>query len=233
VIDLDRNQVLYEQSATARYPVGSLAKLVTAMVADDLAPPELTVTVPQAATAAAPDRQGLSAGEQLSLHDLLTGLLMVSANDAAETLARGIVSRARFIDLMNQKASLMHLGGSVFTDPGGLDDANSYSTAQDVAVVLASLLRDYPDLRQILGSRRAQLGGTGRKPYDLVNTDRLLWTYRGTIGGKPAYSESAGYCLATAATRQGRTVLAVVLGSDQHFTDVATLLDFGFRHLAS
>jgi D-alanyl-D-alanine carboxypeptidase (penicillin-binding protein 5/6) len=233
VIDLDRRQVLYEQSATIRYPVGSLAKLMTAMVADDLAPPGLAVTVPHAATASSPDREGLSAGEQLSVHDLLTGLLLVSANDAAETLARGIVGRGRFIELMNQKASLMRLRDSAFTDPGGVDDGNSFSSAQDMAVILATLLRDYPDLRQILGSRKAQFGGAERKTYDLVNTDRLLWTYPGAIAGKPAYSDAAGYCLAAAATRQGRTVLAVVLGSDQHYTDAAALLDFGFRHLAA
>jgi D-alanyl-D-alanine carboxypeptidase len=233
VIDLDRRQVLYEQSATGRYPVGSLAKLVTAMVADDLAPSQLTVTVPQAATAAALDREGLTAGEQPSLHDLITGLLLVSANDAAETLARGIVGRPRFLELMNQKASLMRLKDSALTDPAGAD-GSSFSSAQDIAVVLATLLRDYPDLRQILGTRSVRLGGeAGQKTYDLVNSDRLLWTYPGAIGGKTAYSDTSGYCLAAAATRQGHTVLAVVLGSDQHFTDGATLLDFGFGHLAS
>jgi D-alanyl-D-alanine carboxypeptidase (penicillin-binding protein 5/6) len=233
VIDLDRRQILYEQSATTRYPVGSLAKLMTGMVADDIAPPGLMVTVPQGATGAALDRQGLSAGEQLSVHDLLTGLLLVSANDAAETLARGMVARARFIELMNQKASLMRLRDSAFIDPGGVDDGASFSSAQDMAVILATLLRDYPDLRQILGTRQVQLVGAGHKPYDLINADRLLWTYPGAIGGKPAYSGAAGYCLAAAATRQGRTVLAVVLGSDQHFTDAGALLDFGFRHLSS
>jgi D-alanyl-D-alanine carboxypeptidase (penicillin-binding protein 5/6) len=65
-----------------------------------------------------------------------------------------------------------------------------------------------------------------------VNLDRLLWTYDGALGIKPGYTDSAGYCLAAAATRKGHTVLAVVLGTDRHFTDAANLLDFGFAHPA-
>jgi D-alanyl-D-alanine carboxypeptidase (penicillin-binding protein 5/6) len=81
------------------------------------------------------------------------------------------------------------------------------------------------------GSKQVSIPATPlHKAYNPSNIDRLLWTYPGAIGLKPGYTDAAGYCLAAAATRHGRTILVVVLGSSQHFTDGATLLDYGFAH---
>jgi D-alanyl-D-alanine carboxypeptidase (penicillin-binding protein 5/6) len=132
---------------------------------------------------------------------------------------------------MNQKAAALHLRATRFTNPTGLDDANHYSTASDLAIVSATLLADYPDLRSMVGWKDVAIPATTtHKSFKPSNINRLLWTYSGAVGLKPGYTDAAGYCLAAAATRQGRTILVVVLGSTQHFSDAASLLDYGFSH---
>ncbi len=231
VVDVTSGQVLYWQSAATRYPEASLTKMMTAMVADDIAPLDQLITVIPQATQVEPNHMGISAGEQLTLRELLDGMLLDSGNDAAEAVAQGIVDRDRFIDLMNQKAAGMRLINTRFANPSGLDDPNHYSSAYDLAVMADTLLQQYPDLAQIVHTRQIHISATAtHKAFAPYNLDRLLWSYPGAIGVKPGYTGDAGYCLAAAATRGGRTIIVVVLGSTQHFTDAATLLDFGFRH---
>lgn len=231
VVDVSSGQILYAQNASARYPEASLTKMMTAMVASDLVPLDQSVTVTPAAAQIEPTRMGISAGEQLTVRELLQGMLLDSGNDAAEALAQGIVSRDRFIAYLNERAAAMHLRDTSFHNPTGLDDPSQYSSAYDLAVMLGSILRDYPELRAIMGSRSIGIAATAtHKAFMPLNLDRLLWTYPGTIAGKPGYTDAAGYCLAVAASRGGRTVLAVVLGSNQHFTDGTRLLDYGFAH---
>ena len=231
VVDLNSGQILYQQDAASRYPEASLTKMVTAMVAVDLAPLDTLITVPAAATQVEPNHMGLTAGEQLTLQELLEGMLLDSGNDAAEAIAMGLVDRTTFIGFMNQKAQKLHLRQTRFTNPSGLDDTDHVSSAYDMAVVGATLLTDYPQLRRVVGSKEYTIYATPQHKYfNPISIDRLLWTYPGAIGIKPGYTAAAGYCLAAAATRNGRTILVVVLGSTQHFTDATTLLDFGFRH---
>ena len=234
VVDLTAGQILYQQAQTTRYAQASLTKMMTAMVAADLAPLDTVIQVPSQATLVEPNHMGISSGEKLTLRELLEGMLLDSGNDAAEAVAMGIVDRPRFIDFMNQKAAALHLRASHFTNPSGLDEADHFSSASDLAVVGATLLADYPELRAIVGSKQVSIYATPQhKAFNPINIDRLLWTYPGAIGIKPGYTGAAGYCLTAAATRNGRTILVVVLGSTQHFTDAATLLDFGFRHPVS
>ncbi|HYY46158.1 MAG TPA: D-alanyl-D-alanine carboxypeptidase family protein [Candidatus Angelobacter sp.] len=231
VVDLTAGQILYQQDATSRYPDASLTKMMTAMVAADLAPMDTVITVPDGATQVEPNHMGVSAGEQLTLRELIEGMILDSGNDAAEAIAMGLVDRAQFIDFMNQKAARLHLRQTHFTNPSGLDDTDHASSAYDLAVISATLLQDYPDLRTIVGTKQFSIYATPlHKAFNPTNIDRLLWTYPGAIGIKPGYTGAAGYCLAAAATRNGRTIVVVVLGSTQHFTDATTLLDFGFRH---
>ncbi len=234
VVDVDAGQILYALDPHARVADASLTKMMTAMIALDLAAPDQVVTVPAAATQVIPDHMGLSAGEQLTVRELLDGMLLDSGNDAAETVAQTLVPRDQFLERMNRKAQAMHLRDTHFVNPSGLDEPNHYSSAYDLAVITATLLLDYPELRSIVGTRQVTLVATAtHKGFKPTSLNRLLWTYPGAIGVKPGYTDNAGYCLAAAATRGGHTVIVVVLGSTQHFTDATTLLDFGFRHLVS
>ena len=231
VVDLTAGQILYQQDQGTKYADASLTKMMTAMVAADLVPLDTVITVPDAATQVEPNHMGISTGEKLTVRELIDGMMLDSGNDAAEAIAMGIVDRGAFITFMNQKAAALHLRATHFTNPSGLDEADHYSSAYDLAVMGATLLADYPDLRAIVGSKQISIYSTPvHKAFNPINIDRLLSTYPGAIGIKPGYTGAAGYCLAAAATRNGRTILVVVLGSTQHFTDATTLLDFGFRH---
>lgn len=231
VVDLTTGQILYQQDQGSRYADASLTKMMTAMVAADLVPLDTVITVPDAATQVEPNHMGISTGEKLTVRELIDGMMLDSGNDAAEAIAMGIVDRAAFINFMNQKAAALHLRATHFTNPSGLDETDHYSSAYDLAVMGATLLADYPDLRAIVGSKQISIYATPQhKAFNPINIDRMLSTYPGAIGIKPGYTGAAGYCLAAAATRNGRTILTVVLGSTQHFTDATTLLDFGFRH---
>jgi len=231
VVDLTAGQILYQQDQGTRYADASLTKMMTAMVAADLVPLDTVITVPDAATQVEPNHMGISTGEKLTVRELIDGMMLDSGNDAAEAIAMGIVDRPAFLNFMNQKAAALHLRATHFTNPSGLDETDHYSSAYDLAVMGATLLADYPDLRTIVGSKQISIFATPQhKAFNPINIDRLLSTYPGAIGIKPGYTGAAGYCLAGAATRNGRTILVIVLGSTQHFTDATTLLDFAFRH---
>ncbi len=231
VLDVNSGQILYARDVHTRYPDASLTKMMTAMVALDLASLDQVLTVPEPAIKVEPSVMGLTAGEQLSLRELLHGLLLDSGNDAAEAIARGITDRAQFVQRMNQKAGAMRLGDTRFANPAGADQADQFSSAYDLAAIAVTLLQDYPELGAIVGTSRVSIPATSRhKWFGPQNLNRLLGSYPGALGVKPGFTDAAGYCMAAAATRQGRTVVAVVLGSTQHFTDARALLDFGFRH---
>jgi D-alanyl-D-alanine carboxypeptidase len=231
VVDLTAGQILYQQEQGTRFADASLTKMMTAMVAADLVPLDTVITVPDAATQVEPNHMGISTGEKLTVRELIDGMMLDSGNDAAEAIAMGITDRAAFINFMNQKAAALHLRATHFTNPSGLDETDHYSSAYDLALMGAMLLADYPDLRAIVGSKQISIYATPQhKAFNPINIERLLSTYPGAIGIKPGYTGAAGYCLAAAAARDGRTILVIVLGSTQHFTDATTLLDFGFRH---
>jgi len=232
-VDVSAGQILYARDVHSRYPDASLTKMMTAMVALDLASPDQVLTVPPSAIQVEPNLMGLSAGERLSVRELLYGLLLDSGNDAAETIAQGIIDRTRFVQRMNQKAATMHLADTQFTNPSGFDEAKHYSSAYDLAVMATTLLQEYPELATIVSAKQVTLASSSEhKWFGPQNLNRLLWSYPGALGVKPGFTDGAGYCLTAAATRGGRTIVAVVLGSTQHFTDATTLLDFGFRHPA-
>ncbi len=230
-VDVNAGQILYSRDVHSRYPDASLTKMMTAMVALDLASPDQVLTVPQSAIQVEPNLMGLSPGERLSVRELLYGLLLDSGNDAAETIAQGIIDRPRFVQRMNQKAATMHLTDTQFANPSGFDEAKHYSSAYDLAVMATTLLHEYPELATIVSAKQVTLASSSEhKWFGPQNLNRLLWSYPGALGVKPGFTDGAGYCLTAAATRGGRTIVAVVLGSTQHFTDATTLLDFGFRH---
>lgn len=230
-VDVNAGQILYARDMHSRYPDASLTKMMTAMVAVDLASPEQILRVPQSATQVEPNVMGLSAGEQLTVRELLDGLLLDSGNDAAETIAQGITGRKLFVQRMNQKAAALHLTDTQFTNPSGFDETGHYSSAYDLAALSAALLQDYPELASIVDTKQVTLEPSPQhKWFGPQNLNRLLWSYPGAVGLKPGFTGEAGYCLAAAATRQGRTIVVVVLGSTQHFSDATRLLDFGFQH---
>jgi serine-type D-Ala-D-Ala carboxypeptidase (penicillin-binding protein 5/6) len=229
LVDLDARQVLWERSPADRRAPASLTKMVTAMVAVDHARLDRELTVPPEAARMEPDVMGLSAGEIVTVEDLLYGLFLDSGNDAAETLARAIIPRSRFLAEMNAKARLLGLADTSFANPTGLDAPGHYSSAYDLAVVAGYLETRYPQLAAIASARERPIPATaGHKAFDPRNLNKLVWNYPGANGLKTGLTDEAGGCVAGSATRGGRHLVVLVMGSKVFFTEAERLLDYGF-----
>jgi serine-type D-Ala-D-Ala carboxypeptidase (penicillin-binding protein 5/6) len=241
LVDVDSRQVLWQRDPHGERAPASLTKLVTAMVASDLAPLDQTVTVTgstdtDAIKAVEPNStlMGLTRGEKLTVRELMYGLFLRSGNDAAETLGAGIVSRDKFIHQMNQKAADLHMKESHFTTPVGLDDPGMKTSAYDLAIAAATIANQYPDLLAISGTAAIKLPQTAtHKEFDLLNYNKMVipgtqYTYPGATGMKTAFTDDAGPCMVATATRGDRHLVAVVMHSDNFFVDATRLFDYGF-----
>ena len=231
LVDLDARQVLWQRDPETTRAPASLTKLITAMVAiDDAGSLDREVTVTPEATRIIPSVMGLSAGEQLTMRELLYGLFLDSGNDAAEALAAGIVPRDRFIRQMNQKAKSIGLTSSHFVNPSGLDAAGHGMSAHDLAHTAAYLDTYYPDLAAIAATKSIAIPATAtHKAFYPQNLNNFLWTYPGATGLKTGLTDNAGGCTVATATRNGRHLIAVVMNdTGRSGADAATLLDYGF-----
>lgn len=229
LVDLDTNRVLFASAAHLRRPPASLTKLMTVVVATDLVGLDAPVTVTGEAAAAEPSRMGLTAGQTLTVRDLVYGALLPSGNDAALALGTGIVPIDRFLALMNAKAAYLHLRDTHFSTPNGLTDPENYTSSYDLAVLAAYIVRDYPELAAIAGTRDYVIPATAGHPaFYPHNVNHFLDVYPGASGLKTGFTDDAGGCLVATATRDGRHLLLVLMGSDIMFGDGTRLMDHGF-----
>jgi D-alanyl-D-alanine carboxypeptidase len=204
---------------------------MTAIVAvDDAGSLDRMITVVPAATQIEPSLMGLTAGEQLTVRDLLYGLFLDSGNDAAEALAGGIVPRDRFIRQMNQKAKAIGLTNTHYVNPSGLDASGHGMSAHDIVHLAAYLDKYYPQLAQIAATKEITIPATStHKAFPMENLNRMLWTYPGATGLKTGLTDNAGGCWLATATRNGRHLIVVVLNATGYSAaDAATLLNYGF-----
>jgi D-alanyl-D-alanine carboxypeptidase (penicillin-binding protein 5/6) len=233
LVDLDTRQLMWARDERSPRPPASLTKLLTAMVAADLAGSlDRQVTVPAEATQLESDStlMGLSPGEVVSVRELMAGVFLVSGNDAAETLARAFTDRDHFVQLMSAKAAALGMRDSHFTNPSGLDDPGLRATAYDLAVAGGTIATRYPDLLAIAGAKDQVIAETAtHRAFALHSVIRLVSTYPGAGGLKTGYTDDAGYCLVGVATRGDRHLMVVLLRSDLALTvDATHLLDYGF-----
>jgi D-alanyl-D-alanine carboxypeptidase (penicillin-binding protein 5/6) len=168
---------------------------------------------------------GLTAGEQWSLGDLLYALMLPSDNAVALTIARHIAgSEAAFVDLMNAQAAEWGLKDTRFANPHGLDQAQHYSTAHDLAQIAARGLAQ-PVFAEIISTREHRVGGR-----TLRNTNELLGVYAGAAGVKTGTTELAGQCLVSVVRRPDGRALSVIMGSVDRYRDSRLLLDYYFAN---
>jgi D-alanyl-D-alanine carboxypeptidase (penicillin-binding protein 5/6) len=206
------------------------------MVAVDLMGLNTTVTVPASISQLPADStfMGLSPGERVTVRELLYGVFLNSGNDAAETLATAVTSRATFIADMNAKAARLGLRTTHFLNPSGLDAAGHYSSAYDLAIAALYLESHYGSLVGIAATPAITIPQTAtHKGYKLTNLDKLLWTYPGVYGLKTGWTESALGCLITTSSRGGHRILAVMLGAPNGtaYAQMPKVLDYGFELL--
>ena len=232
VVDRDTQQIVLEKDMHKRRPPASIMKIVTAMVALDSAQPSQLISISREAANEEPNKMGLSYGEQVSVQDLLYGLLLDSGNDAAEALAGGVPGgRTAFLRKMNDKAASFGLKDSHFVDASGLDDS-SYSTPYDMAVLANAALTGYPLIRTVVSTKEIAIPGNAQhKWFRPINLNDLLWDYPGTYGVKVGYTDAAEYTIILAGQKNGRNVLIVLLASQHHFTEGRKLFDWAYAHL--
>jgi serine-type D-Ala-D-Ala carboxypeptidase (penicillin-binding protein 5/6) len=230
VVDDASGAVLWRRHEHRRLPIASTTKIMTATLALEHLQPDAVVRVPPAATRVPLVREGLRPKEHVRVWKLLDGLLIFSGNDDAMTLAAAVAgTRRAFVARMNAKARELGLADSHFSSVSGVIDAGNYSSAWDLAALTRVALRN-ARFRRIVRTRIVHVpwsAPTFEKVY--VNKNPLLGTYRGADGVKTGWTTLAGHCLVAAATRGGRTIIAVVLHDANAPADARRLLNLGFR----
>jgi len=234
VMDAETGNVLYAKNPDLRLMPASTTKLMTALVVIERKELGDIVTISRNASEAAPTKIGLRQGEWITVEALLYSALMKSANDAAVALAEAVAgSEEQFIYLMNKKAAALGLNDTRFVNSNGLPGTGQYITAYDLAKLLREAIR-HPLLREIIGTRVAEITTGDGKTVLVKNTNRLLWTDGEFLGGKTGYTREARHCFVSAGEREGRTMIVALLGTpirDFLWQETAVLMDFGSRVL--
>ena len=228
VLNATNGKVLAQSNAHRQLAVASITKLMTVVVALQHLKPDDDVRVTAQAAHVGEERIPLHAGQIVSVHDLLEGALIQSANDAADALAAGAAHGdiPEFVDWMNEEAQALSLEDTHFARPDGLDAPGHVSSAYDVAR-LARVAMESPVVRDIV-RKRADTIEDGTVPVHTWND--LLGVFPGLIGVKTGHTDDAGWCEVAAVQRPGYTIYAVILGSPtraQRNSDLDRLLAWG------
>jgi D-alanyl-D-alanine carboxypeptidase (penicillin-binding protein 5/6) len=232
LMEMETGKTLWEKNKQAPRPPASTAKILTALVTLDRVPLKEVVTVSITENANKSFGVALKGGERLTVQDLLYALLLQSNNDAALALASHISeSTPNFVQIMNQKARSLGALHSKFFNPTGMPHRGQVTTASDLALITKVALAK-PEFRRIVATKSYPWkSSTGEGKLD--NSNQLLKSYNGAIGVKTGSTREAGHCLVAAAQRENKTLIAVVLGSQekQVWQDAKKLLDHGFKTL--
>ena len=233
LMEMQTGKILWEKNKEAPRPPASTAKILTALVTLDRVPLKGIVTVSITAIANKSSAVALKNGERLAVQDLLYALLLQSSNDAALALASHVGgSTPKFVQIMNQKARSLGALHSKFFNPTGLPHRGQVTTASDLALITKAALAN-PEFRRIVATKSYPWKSSTWEGA-LDNSNELLKSYDGAIGVKTGNTREAGHCLVAAAQRRDKTLIAVVLGSQekQVWQDAKKLLDHSFKNFA-
>ncbi len=232
LINGDTGEVIYEQNADEKLPMASTTKIMTAMLLCEMGDLSKEITVTAEMLRVEGSSMGLLAGDKVTLHDLLYGLLLASGNDAANVVAYTLGGTVNgFARLMNEKAEELGLKDTHFVTPSGLDAENHYTTARDLAN-LARIAMQNEEFAKAAGSKSATLN-YGNPPYkrSLTNHNKLLKTFDGAVGVKTGFTKKSGRCLVSAARRDGKYVIAVTLNDPNDWQDHSAMLEYGLNQV--
>ena len=235
LIEPQTGQVIFEQNADEKLPEASVTKVMTILLVmeainegkfglDDV------ITCSDYAASMGGSQIWLEPGEKMTVDDLLKAMIIASANDAAVALGEAVSgSNDAFVARMNERAAELGMTGTVYKNCTGLHDEGHYTTARDIAIVTAELLK-YP---LVFDYTTVWMDYLRDGKTELVNTNKLLRGYVGINGMKTGTTSEAGKCLSATAERDGFALVAVVLGSetsDDRFRSARQLLDYGFAN---
>ncbi len=228
-VDMTSGVYLYEKDSDKKLLPASTTKILTALVALDSYELEQILKVGRVNVVG--QKMGLVEGEEITFLDLLNGLLIYSANDAAEVLAQNYTGgRELFIARMNKKAKDLGLTHSHFSNPVGLDSFDQYSTTKDLIIISKVAMSD-PIFSKIVGTKEKLVKSIdGRYAHRLTNINRLLGEVDGVKGVKTGWTEEARENLVTYIERDGRKIMIAVLGSQDRFGETKELIDWIFNN---
>lgn len=222
---------LFEKDADRPLPMASTTKIMTALVVLECLPLDETVTVPDEAVGVEGSSVNLKYGEELTVRDLLYGLMLASGNDAAVALAVHAGGSAEaFAGMMNSRAARMGLQNTRFVTPNGLHDPDHYTTARDLCIITREAMKN-PWFRRIV-STEYYTALSGSTPRTFKNKNSLLSSFPGAVGVKTGYTSAAGRCLVFAAERDGMQLIGCVLNCRPMFKTASQLMEAAFDRYA-
>ncbi|MGQ3891124.1 D-alanyl-D-alanine carboxypeptidase family protein [Legionella sp. CNM-4043-24] len=233
LIDVDSGKILAEKNSEEKLPPASLTKMMTLyVISNALHNEQLSlnsmVRISRDAWKIGGSRMFVKEGQEVSVEDLLKGIIVDSGNDACVAMAEHLGgSEPGFAEIMNQQAKELGMDDSHFTDSTGLPDEKLYTTARDLAILGRSLINDFPQYYHWYKQKWFTFNGI-RQP----NRNRLLWRNSQVDGLKTGHTSEAGFCLVSSAKRENMRLLAVVLGEPNDSVradDSERLLNYGFR----
>jgi D-alanyl-D-alanine carboxypeptidase (penicillin-binding protein 5/6) len=239
LLDYNTNTVLTNNNETDKYPVASIVKLMTTLLAyeaienGDLDLDQMILASEHSASMGG-SQAFLDANQEYQVEELLKSIIIASANDSSVLIAEAIAGNEQsFVKLMNKRAKELGMNNTLYVNANGLPDANQYSTAMDSAILLKEVMKydNYFDHSTTWMTDFVHpLDG---RATELTNTNRLSRFYKGCDAGKTGYTDEAGYCLVASAKKSDMRLVAVVLGaqtSKQRFSLIYDLLDIGFAN---
>ena len=234
--DYTSNQILVNEKGDERIEPASITKLMTAYLTfvalkqGRLAQDQfITPSAEALRTPGEESRMFLVANKPVTVAELLHGLIIQSGNDAARVLAETLAgNEEKFAGLMNSEAIRLGMKNTHFVNASGLPQASHYSTAYDLTILAAAIMRDFPEHYPIYGLREYQYNNIKQ-----ANRNRLLWLDPYVDGLKTGHTDSAGFCLVASAKRDQRRLISVVLGAasdNLRTTESQKLLNYGFQY---
>jgi len=236
VFDFEDGHVLYAEDLDAPWYPASLTKMMTAYLAltairENRATRETKIFMSPTAFKQPPTRLGFKVGQDITLDDALRALILRSANDVAVAIAETLGGdEASFVKEMNQTAARLGMTHTHFINPHGLPADQQVTTARDLGILAQALLRDFPEEAPLYAMTQATIGKT-----TIGTHNSLLSAFPGGDGIKTGYTCASGYNLAASATRDGRKLIAILLGetsNNSRTARAAALLESGFRTYA-
>lgn len=233
LMDFQSGQVLQSEKADERIEPASLTKLMTAYLTftalkQGRLKPGQTLPVSEKAWRSEGSRMFVQLNSQVAVEDLMKGMIVQSGNDACVTLAEGIAGTEQaFAELMNREAQRLGMRNTHFMNSTGLPHAQHYSTARDLALLTAAIMRDFPEYYPLYSIKEYRYNNITQP-----NRNRLLWQDPFVDGVKTGHTESAGYCLITSAKRGEMRLISVVVGTasdNARTTESQKLLNYGFQ----
>jgi serine-type D-Ala-D-Ala carboxypeptidase (penicillin-binding protein 5/6) len=234
LVDFDSGRVLAEKNPDEQVEPASITKLMTAFLVDKaIAAGDLTldemVTISEKAWRMKGSKMFVEVGKQVSVDDLMKGLIIQSGNDASVALAEHVGgSESAFAGYMNHQARLLGMDNTNYVNSTGWPDENHYSSARDIATLTRAIIAEFPESYRLYKEREFTFNKIRQ-----FNRNRLLWRDDSVDGVKTGHTEAAGFCLVASAEREDMRLISVVLGtaSDKARTQSSqSLLNYGFRY---